>query len=260
MDLTDLFKEILVLTIGMARMVAVFAMIPVFGRNVLVGSARMVVIVGLTLPLYPMLTDGIDPAAFSAMELGFIVAKEIAIGVLMGFGLSVIFWAVESFGYFIDNQRGSTMASSVDPLTGAQTSPIGIFMMQVVTLFYLVSGAFTLTLLAIYRSYMLLPVDSFIPVFEPAFVKHFLGLLDHLMALALVLAAPAMIAMFLSEFALGMISRFAPQLNVFFLAMPVKSAVGILMLALYVGLLPLVWQEQFVWSLGHLDIVRALVR
>ncbi|QIK37771.1 hypothetical protein GWK36_06985 [Caldichromatium japonicum] len=50
------------------------------------------------------------------------------------------------------------------------------------------------------------------------------------MALTVLLAAPVIIAMFLSEFALAMISRFAPQMNVFVLAMPVKSGVGMLIL------------------------------
>ena len=50
---------------------------------------------------------------------------------------------------------------------------------------------------------------------------------------AMLLAAPMLIALFLSEFGLGLINRFAPQLNVFFLSMPIKSAVAVLILIFY---------------------------
>ena len=53
------------------------------------------------------------------------------------------------------------------------------------------------------------------------------------MRLLLIISGPMIIVMFLSEIGLAMISRFAPQLQVFFLAMPIKSAVGVLMLILY---------------------------
>jgi type III secretion protein T len=57
------------------------------------------------------------------------------------------------------------------------------------------------------------------------------------MRLAILLAGPAMIAMFLAEFGLALVSRFAPSLQVFFLAMPVKSGVGLLLLLLSIGII-----------------------
>jgi type III secretion protein T len=57
------------------------------------------------------------------------------------------------------------------------------------------------------------------------------------MYLAVVFAGPLIIAMFLAEFGLALVSRFAPQLNVFVLAMPVKSGVGLFVLALYIPFL-----------------------
>jgi type III secretion protein T len=54
---------------------------------------------------------------------------------------------------------------------------------------------------------------------------------------ALLLAAPVLLAMFLTELGLALVSRFAPQLQVFFLAMPIKSALGILVLMVYAGTL-----------------------
>jgi type III secretion protein T len=86
----------------------------------------------------------------------------------------------------------------------------------------------------LYASYVTWPVTSFYPDWlnsdAPLF---FIKQMDILITLTVIFSAPAIIAMFLSEFGLGLISRFSPQLNVFFLAMPIKSAVAIAVLMIY---------------------------
>ena len=61
--------------------------------------------------------------------------------------------------------------------------------------------------------------------------------LNRLLLASLLLAAPVLLAMFLAELGLALVSRFAPQLQVFFLAMPIKSALGIFVLILYASTL-----------------------
>jgi type III secretion protein T len=245
MESAELLEDVMLFTLGLPRLLAILTMIPIFGHAVLPGGTRNAVAISLAMFLYPAYSAGIEVSQISALLYVAIILKEAVLGILMGFGLSRVFWAVESMGFFIDNQRGSTMASSVDPLTGSQTSPLGIFLMQVVTVYFFVSGAVFVTLLAIYESYIAMPVASFFPDLQIDSARYFLYLLDRIVALALLFAAPAMIAMFLSEFALGLISRFAPQLNVFFLSMPVKSGVGILILILYVPILLGAWEDEF---------------
>ena len=91
---------------------------------------------------------------------------------------------------------------------------------------------------AVYESFIFWPIGSF----WPKFVGNdgglfFLQQLDRFMYVAMIMAAPVLIAMFLSELGLAMISRFAPQLQVFFLSMPIKSAVGLFVLIIYAGFL-----------------------
>ncbi len=259
MAFAELLEPLLIFVFGLPRMIALFAMIPVFNPTVLPGRIRTAFAASLILFLYPVYADGIVLENFTSLELGAILVKEVVIGLLMGFGLSFIFWAVESAGFFIDNQRGSTMASSVDPLTGSQTSPLGIFLMQVIAVFFMIGGGFFVMLVAVYESYVLLPVFDFMPSLNLKGAAYFISIIDRVMALAVVLAAPALIAMFLAEFGLGLVSRFAPQLNVFFLSMPVKSAVGILILILYVALLQEIWDGQFATLPTHITVLSRLL-
>ena len=87
----------------------------------------------------------------------------------------------------------------------------------------------------VYKSYEVWPVFSFFPEFDMAMIGFFLSLLDLLMYYMMLFAGPVIIAMFMAEFGLAMVGRFAPQMDVFFLAMPVKSAVAMGMLMVYVG-------------------------
>ncbi|MEM8820623.1 MAG: type III secretion system export apparatus subunit SctT [Pseudomonadota bacterium] len=256
MGFTELIEVVTVFTLALPRMFAVFALVPVFSQSMLPGSARNAVAISFCLMIFPIYGPAFELGSVSTAMFLALIVKEVIIGLLLGMGASLIFHAIQAMGFVIDNQRGSTMASSVDPMTGAQTSPLGIFMTQVIATYFFVSGAVFLFLLILYESYVVFPIASFFPTLELTDTRFFLAILDKIFSLAIVLAAPALIAMFLSEFALGLISRFAPQLNVFFLAMPVKSAVGILLLVLYIVMLAEVWEREFAILPDHLTLLQ----
>jgi type III secretion protein T len=239
LDLSLLRVIIVVGAIAMARTAGLFAVTPFLGRGMLTGLARNGVILSLTLPVLPRLFAN-RPAAFDTVNLFVVLSltlKELLIGVLLGLPLAAIAWGLEAAGFMIDNQRGATMASSLNPATGNQSSPVGILLAQLYTTWLFVSGGFAAMLDLLYRSQIVWPAWSFAPSFGPDFTSQMLRLLDAVMRICLLAAGPALIAMFISEFGLALVSRFAPQLQVFFLAMPVKSGVGLLLLLLSVGVI-----------------------
>ena len=234
----DLIKStFFTFTLVLPRMLAAFAVMPFMGKKVMGGAlVRNGVVASLGLLAYPIVDGQISNIELSATAVVLIILKEVFIGVVIGYLVTIPFWAIEAAGFFIDNQRGSTMASSLNPLSGSQASPMGILLVQAITTVFFVTGLFTLFLGALYASYVSWPVAEFIPNWLNTNASlFFLNQLDLLVQLAFVYSAPAIIAMFLSEFGLGLISRFSPQLNVFFLAMPIKSAVAIAVLLLYLS-------------------------
>jgi len=237
LDNPALREAIIVFGFSLPRLLTAFMMLPVFASQVMSGLVRNGVAASLVLFIWPVVANDAPSEGLDGLTASALLLKEVMIGFLIGFGAAVLFWAIESAGYFIDNQRGATMASSIDPLTGSQTSPFGILFVQAITVMFFASGGFAVFLGALYGSYQLWPVFSFFPSMGPEGISYFLSVADRILSLAVLFAAPVVIAMFLSELALGLISRFAPQLNVFFLAMPVKSAVGLLVLILYIGLM-----------------------
>lgn len=238
-------NTLLIFAIGLARMLAAFTMIPFFSKEVMGGGMlRNGVAMSLSLFMFPVVQEGYRAQELLIQNIIALLLKEIVIGLLIGYVVSIIFWSIESVGFFIDNQRGATMAGSINPLSGSQTSPLGVFLSQALNVIFFSSGAFLILLGSVYSSYKVWPVFSYYPSFNYSFVEFSISMLDHLMYLTVLFSAPVIIAMFFAEFGLALVGRFAPQMDVFFLAMPIKSAISIAVLIVYVGVVLILFKEQ----------------
>ena len=215
------------------RLGAAFAICPALSDAMISGMARRCAVLGFAAILIPMVLDGMPPGAPYTPMLVPIVVKEALIGLAIGFFASVPFWIAENIGNVIDNQRGATMGEVYSPLSGTQVSTTGIFFTQIVSTIFFVSGAVFLLLGAVYSSYSVWPVFGAFASPAHGADGYVLGAVDGMMRTTLVISAPILIIMFLATLGLGFVNRTAPQLNVFFLSMPIKSALGIGMLVIY---------------------------
>jgi type III secretion protein T len=225
------------LALTQPRILAMFVMLPIFNRQILPGMLRYAVSAAMGLIVVPLLQPQYAVMNVSTMELILIICKEVFIGMVFGFLVAIPFWIFEAVGFIIDNQRGASLGATINPATGNDSSPMGILFNQAFMVFFLVGGGFALMLTLIYDSYRLWDLFSWTPTLRPESVPVFLEQLSRFMRMVLLLGAPAIIAMFLSEIGLALVSRFAPQLQVFFLAMPIKSGLALLVLVLYMSTL-----------------------
>jgi type III secretion protein T len=215
------------------RTLAMFAALPIFNAALMPGMLRLGVGAGLGALAAPVLMPYVQIHDLTGLQVMVILAKEAFVGFVMGWLIAIPFWAFEAVGFFIDNQRGASIAATLNPLTGNDTSPLGILFNQAFIVFFFVSGGFLLMLGVLYDSFRLWPVFDWMPTLRPETAPLMLDQLSRLVRIAVLLGSPAIIAMFLSEIGLALVSRFVPQLQVFFLAMPIKSAIAILVLLLY---------------------------
>ncbi|MCK1627337.1 type III secretion system export apparatus subunit SctT [Bradyrhizobium sp. 160] len=234
LDRDHLHTFLVVLALAMARLTGMVLVMPFLGRGMVTAPARNGVIMALALPVmgFAWATRPADPDITRLVPVLGLGLKELLLGCLLGMPVAATMWGVETAGTFIDHQRGATMTSLLSPASVNLDSPLGTFLAHLYATWLFVSGGFSKLLEALYRSHDVWPLWSFHPAFGPIFVTSVLDLADLVMLLTLLLAGPAIVAMFLSELGLALISRFAPQLEVFFLAMSVKSAVGLLLLLL----------------------------
>jgi type III secretion protein T len=146
---------------------------------------------------------------------------------------AVPFWAAETAGELIDQQRGSTSAVTADPAGEEQSGITATLLVLTLTTIFVLSGGMHWLIDALYRSYVLWPAGELVPRLASGAAMHVLGVLDSILASGLLLAAPLLVAMLVVELSLGFVNRFMPQLNVFLLSMPMKGLVQVIGLPIY---------------------------
>ncbi len=257
MPYMEFHRWILAAVLVMARMGAAFAICPALAESMIPGVARRAAVFALSLFAIPFVHAHMPPGEPLWWSFALLAAKEALLGALIGFFAAIPFWVAENVGNFIDNQRGATMGEVYSPLSGTQVSTTGIFFTQLVSTIFFVGGAVFIFLGALYKSYVLWPVFGDWGTLSPAASQVALGALDGMLRTTIVVAAPVIILMFLATLGLGFVNRTAPQLNVFFLSMPIKSALGVAMLIIY---LPFIMDMlMYTNDAAVLDPVRAIL-
>ena len=130
-------------------------------------SSLLVVSTLVAVPIVAFTSSPGDLASKSGLAFGVIVAKEIALGLILGYVSGLVFWIAEGTGFFIDNQRGSSMAEVQDPVSDSSTSPFGLLLTKIVAVLFFVGGGSHAFLILLYESYRLWPVFSYFPSFHP---------------------------------------------------------------------------------------------
>ncbi|HIU18157.1 MAG TPA: type III secretion system export apparatus subunit SctT [Candidatus Avidesulfovibrio excrementigallinarum] len=242
----DVFTHLTALLLGMPRLFALVMVAPFFGSSIVTGQIRTLLVMALYMPLHPAIVDSLTSdivlAAPLSLAMGgrltMLFIKEAILGLMIGFIAGIAFWAVQSAGFFMDNQRGASMAEGQDILSGEQSSPLGQLLFQSLCYIFYATGAFLAFMGVVYASYGLWPVTQPFPTDVPQGVPlFFAGKVGWLVGHMLLLAGPIAVACLLTDVSLGLVNRFASQLNVYVLAMPIKSGLVAVLLCVYLAML-----------------------
>lgn len=249
-DLSHLIGDsVLTISLCLPRILVVLSLIPVFTSRTLPPRCRDILAVSLALlpafALYPHM--GAVDRSFPAIPL--LVLKEAAIGLMLGILLALPFWLFESIGNMVDNQRGATFAQQMDPMTGSDDLTVGRFTGMAFGVLFVQVGALASMVKILSESFMVLPVDVGLPRLDMALLDWFVNLYQQHLLLFVLLASPVVIGMLLVEFALAIMSVYAPNLQVYNLASGLKTIVGLLLLAVY---------ARFLYEFGVTELFQQL--
>lgn len=256
MTLSTFGYLLLILLIGTLRFQIALYVVPFFGPGVLQGIPRRLVTVASVVIVWPILLPAAMETRPDFFHLVALAGKEVILGSLIGLFCGVIFWAVESAGEYIDLQRGSTAAGVFNPMFGATNSPLGNLIVRLYGVIFWASGGFIVFLTIILTSFELYPPYELLPAFGHHTVNLVTSLVGSIFLLSILFAAPILIIFLLTDLSLGLMNRFVPQLNVFFLSMSIKSALGLFFLTFYLAIMLAVFNEK----IFHVDEVLAFLK
>jgi flagellar biosynthesis protein FliR len=227
--------------LAFARLLSFLLIVPFFGGTAVPARVKVATAAAFVIILYPALAVSIPssgPLPFGPIGFIALLIKEAFVGFTLGFAATAVFEAIQVAGRLIDLQRGATMGESLAPQLQTQVSELGQFKLQLAIVIFFSIGAHHAFISAVFNSFILIPVIKF-PHLEPgwtpllAFIVKMSG---YVLSIGIQLAAPALIALLLTDLFFGIVNRIAPQVNVFFLSLPVKMFIGLFVVLITIPL------------------------
>lgn len=213
--------------VAYARLAIVFYTLPVMGERVLSNLIVKNSVVSLTIiGLWPCF----EPLPLPEQGYLMILIKEGLVGLILAMTLCVPFWVAMGFGEILDNQRGATLSESIDPVNGAQSSVLSGFMNFVFGAIFFSCGGMRLLVEVLAQSYRVLPRGSELATLHWQEAGKLAAVL---VQSSILLAAPVILVLMVTEILLGVFSRYCPQLNPFSLSLSIKSFIAFIILLFY---------------------------
>jgi type III secretion protein T len=249
------------LLVGLActRFAVAFLLLPIFAPETVPALVRNAIFMGLavvTLAVQPV----VAVQAWSAAMWLQIFLREAMLGLGFGMLLGAVLWAFETAGQIVDTKVGATMAQVLDPMSGHQTSLSGALLSRLALFVFMAGGGFMMFVAVLVQSFAIwplatpgfsLPRDT-LAIFEAAFASF--------AVLSLMLAAPCILVLYVVDLALGMVNRYAPQLNLISVSMSVKGlAATLVWVVLFVPLVTAMEDQIENAITGLLPALRAWV-
>lgn len=219
--------------LAMMRLVPAISLAPFVGSKA-PAPVKVGLLIALSTILFPQVVNTTETLIGFNLDFTFLCIKELFIGLILAIFVSVPFFIAESAGITIDFMRGSSSLQVTSPLSQSQSSDIGmLYNFIMIVMFYEIDGPFYF-FNALFDSYQILPADAWIPAtffqFEHPVWQAIFEIVARVVAVGIQLAAPSLLAILMTEMFLGIANRLAPQVQIAFLGMSLKSLVGLAML------------------------------
>lgn len=238
----DINSWIVAFFFPLTRILALLAAAPPFNNTALSVNVRLMLGLAIAIAITPVLPA--IPAMEPASGMGLLIlAKELLIGFAMGFSIRLIFSAIDMAGNIMATQMGLGFATLYDPQNTAQTPVVSEFLGLLALLVFMAINGHLMVIATLVQSFTAIPISatalgsgSWLNMANAGVVVFSSGLL---------LALPILVALLITNIALGVLSRAAPQLNLFAVGFPVTLALGFAMLIISMSYMGAPLQQLF---------------
>jgi flagellar biosynthetic protein FliR len=225
-----------------------------FGSKIIPGKIKVFLCITLTITVMPAIPPTQIESLFS-FQTTFLIFEQIIIGIVLGFMTVMVLNTFTLAGQIIAMQTGLGFASLVDPVSGMNVPAVGQFFLILSTLMFWAMDGHLAYLKFIVISFDTLPIGEY--QFTSNKFKEIVEWGEWMFATALSLALAPLTAMLLINFSFGIMTRAAPQLNIFSIGFPVTMCAGLLIMWLTMGNFfthyELQWQRALEFSCYLID-------
>jgi flagellar biosynthetic protein FliR len=222
-------QHVLAFALVLARVAPLFLLAPLFSSRSFPARVRTVAAVALAIGISPVATRAVGDATIPADVWGLagLMGKEMLVGMAFSFGIAALFAAMAAAGAIFDLSIGFSLGGVVDPLSGTQSSLLQQLYSMIGVLVFIAIGGDGWVIAGLAHTYDAVPLlespqlGSITAAAQLAFTGIFTS--------AIQVCAPVLLALVITDAAIGVVSKVVPQLNVFAVGFPAKIAVGLLL-------------------------------
>lgn len=219
-----------------ARILPIVFLVPFMGGKAVPQPVQMGLAVALAMLVYPAvwLSGAAAELPEGNLHIAMLVLKEVFVGLMLGIVASLVFDAILMAGQFIDVSAGITQSTSFAPQLPERVSLSGNFLLQFALVIFFATGGHRLFIGAFVMSFDAIPPQAFLDVGEslPAIGMGIARLTADSITFAVLLSFPVVATILLTNLFLALVNKSAPQINVFFLGMPVKAVLSTIVILL----------------------------
>lgn len=222
-------------------------LLPFFGGENAPVPVKAALCLVLALGLWPHLSFAANMFPAHPFMIALMILGELLLGLVLGLIVRILFAAIQTGGQLVGFQMGFAMVNVVDPSTGVNQAVTAHFLYMTSLLTFLSLNGHLHLLHALTSSFMLVPPGGLL--ITPALTDQLFRFSSQIFVLAIKIASPVMVALFLVDLALALVAKAAPQMNVIFVGFPLKIAVGFLFLGTMFSIMAL-YVQDFILQLG----------
>ena len=208
------------------RVGSILMTMPIFKSKSIPVLFKVGLALATSMVLFPILNLENFPALTGFTHLAIGIIGEILLGISIGLAVNFIFAGLQLAGQLAGYQMGLALARVMDPSTNRQMPLLGQFNELFALLIFITINAHHWFIRALADSYRLVPPFGF--RISGSLIEQLVGMAGNMFVIAVKVGAPIIAVLLLTSIAFGLIARTVPQMNVFFVAMPLKIGVGLL--------------------------------
>jgi flagellar biosynthesis protein FliR len=249
--------QFIVFVLLFARTTSMIVVAPVLGHQAIPMQLKVGFGMFLSFVLFPLQAPMASTVDMKLIGMIVLVLEEVIVGIVIGFAAGLIFGGVRFAGELIGFDMGFTMATTIDPEMNGSTPVVGEMLYTMTALVFVLLNGHHFIIQALVLSYQTVPIGKL--VLGSVAAQSLVGMVGLIFVVAVKFAAPVIVALFLTNIALGILTRLLPQMNVFGVAFPLKIGVGLISLSTTIPIMIFVFKKLLiVFENNLLELVKAL--
>jgi len=218
-------EKFVVFLLVFIRTVSMFSTAPMYGNQSIPAQTKIWTAGLFAFAIFPLIAATTQTISLDLGSLIILAIQEVVVGSAIGFSMGIIFHAVVYAGELFGIVMGFSISNIIDPQNGFDVPVVGQFEYIVAIFVFLILDGHLFLVQALKMSYTAVPVSGL--KVSGAAVDMFVHLTGMVFLAAIKIGAPVIISLFLTDVLMGIVSRMVPQVNVFFVGMPIKVGIGL---------------------------------